>query len=601
MHTPRGFPLVFCAILVGWAMLAGPALGQVPGPATAPATPPRGGPPPATRPDDAADPALRQLLEDAHWVLKDVRSSDEDKVKTCDLLRRVGPKAREAAPWLAAALKDRPPVRAAAVEALRAIGPDAIPELLEACDARNPEGPRLAAVALVRSMPQSKDAVPKLIEQLRSDAGSSRRVLAIDGLAAIGPAGGQRALDALAEALGDRVPTVAAAAVRALPAIDPTLDATALTQCEVLLSGGNVEGQVAAARWLGMLDQQRTPSLRRLAGTSLASAMKDRARPVRLAAAAALTQLRPPAEAVIPTLTDILKNPPKPDGRHVDNRAVADALGVLASMGPDAAAASGELVTLLYSDEQQAVENATAAMIAIGPKAAPALIATLGRRGDDFVARSRAAAVLADLYPCGEPTIAALVEALKDPDEAVRLAAATALGSCAPPPASARPGLAAALRDPTPEVRRAALRAWTILDPTGQAGQAPDVPVLVGVLKGDDNPARADAASVLGAIGPWAAGQALPTLTRMADNHEPCLRRVAALALVKLRPDGRGLEPALIAAVRNADAEERAILAAVVRRSPEHTEATRRLQTIASEDPDPAVRAEAARAAKDLE
>jgi HEAT repeat protein len=364
--------------------------------------------------------------------------------------------------------------------------------------------------------------------------------------------------------------------------------------------------RAGAAHKLGASDVT-DPVERRMVARGLAAAMRDPELAVRAEVSAAVVRLHSPVDVIVGGILEVLRRPTRVDDTRVDERVITDAVAVLFRFGAEAKAAAPELAGLLYWDRPVIVDRATAALMAIGPDAAPPLIVTLAGtdRGDDErLARCRAAAVLADLYPCGEPTIAALTKALQDRDESVRIAAAGALGSCAPRPASVRPALAAALKDPSAHVRREALRAWTALDPGANAagaGPAPDVPALLTVLKGADNPARAEAASALASIGPPAAAQALPSLTRMADNRQAYLRRAAAVALAKLDPEGRGLAPALVAAVKNADPEAGAILVAAVRRSPDRAEAARRMDALSREDSDQAVRDEAARTAKDLQ
>ncbi|MDB5302829.1 MAG: hypothetical protein JWM97_378, partial [Phycisphaerales bacterium] len=110
---------------------------------------------------------------------------------------------------------------------------------------------------------------------------------------------------------------------------------------------------------------------------------------------------------------------------------------------------------------------------------------------------------------------------------------------------------------------------------------------------------RIDVAQTLGAIGPDAKA-ALPALTRMADNRHIDVRSAAVAALAKIDPEGRSLAPALFAAVFNKDRTACGVLAGPMKKSGTPREVFRRLETIATDDPDDGVRETARMVAEQL-
>ncbi|MDB5174104.1 MAG: putative lyase [Phycisphaerales bacterium] len=131
------------------------------------------------------------------------------------------------------------------------------------------------------------------------------------------------------------------------------------------------------------------------------------------------------------------------------------------------------------------------------------------------------------------------------------------------------------------------------------ADAKPAVPALLATLAEESNELRIDVAQTLGAIGPDAKA-ALPALTRMADNRHIDVRSAAVAALAKIDPEGRSLAPALFAAVLNKDRTACGVLAGPMKKTGTPREVFRRLETIATDDPDDGVRETARMVAEQL-
>jgi HEAT repeat protein len=192
--------------------------------------------------------------------------------------------------------------------------------------------------------------------------------------------------------------------------------------------------------------------------------------------------------------------------------------------------------------------HATWTMVAEGVgalKQDPDLTRRLGRRAllpllnaltdPDPALRSNAALVLGQLK---DPrALPGLIQALSDPDLDVRWQAAEALGQIGDPQAAQ--ALVAALRDPAEAVRRSAVHALVKL---------PGIDVrasLTELIRGQESgPVRATALEVLAEMGDRDAVPAL--IDALRDPHEE-VRKLAALALGRLR-DLRAVEPLLLAA-----------------------------------------------------
>jgi HEAT repeat protein len=167
--------------------------------------------------------------------------------------------------------------------------------------------------------------------------------------------------------------------------------------------------------------------------------------------------------------------------------------------------------------------------------------------------RRLAAETLGRIGPAAEPAVATLVEALGDPDTAVREAAAVALGRIGPAAAPALQALVKALADPV--VRRVA--AWSL------AGLGPAaVPVLTAALADPD--VRKSATYALGRVGP-AAEPAVAALTAALADTDTDVRQAAAYVLERIGPAAKPAVPALTAALADPDTAVREAAAVALR------------------------------------
>ncbi|BDU74134.1 serine hydrolase [Mesoterricola silvestris] len=174
--------------------------------------------------------------------------------------------------------------------------------------------------------------------------------------------------------------------------------------------------------------------------------------PGREAAARVLGRLGPAADAAVPALVRALKDPEA----RVRERA-AQALGAL---GPGAAPAAPALAEVLADPDVFVQGQAAAALGCLGPGAVPVLARALEAK--EAAARKGAATALGRLGSAAAPAAPGLVKALGAAEGAERQGAAFALGAAG----AGAPALREALADPDEDVRWAA--AWA-LDRMGAA------------------------------------------------------------------------------------------------------------------------------------
>ena len=181
-----------------------------------------------------------------------------------------------------------------------------------------------------------------------------------------------------------------------------------------------------------------------------------------------------------------------------------------------------------------------------GPAAAPAGIghdprplvqALLDPSEARRVAAARALATLAEAGAVAAP---ALVRALDDPSHAVRVAAAWALGDIGTGGTSAVPRLRALLEDPDPLLRAGAAHAL------GEIGDAakPAVRQLIARFADGDEHVRWSAADAVGKLKPGTGD--LPPLLRLLTDAPGPGRGLAAEALGRIGPEARAAVPELI-------------------------------------------------------
>jgi HEAT repeat protein/lysophospholipase L1-like esterase len=183
----------------------------------------------------------------------------------------------------------------------------------------------------------------------------------------------------------------------------------------------------------------------------------------------------------------------------------------------------------------------------------PVVPALAARLGDPVEAvRTAAARALGAAGEASRPASPALFAALGDTSEAVRFEAAVALEKVRPYPELARPALVQALASPHRYVREFA--AWTLGNMGEEAGEA--VPALVEALSRPEAFTDAGAAAALGRIGAPAAA-AVPALVSCLSSPDPEVRWRAARSLGEIGPAAHEAKPALRHALGDGDEKVR--------------------------------------------
>jgi HEAT repeat protein len=176
----------------------------------------------------------------------------------------------------------------------------------------------------------------------------------------------------------------------------------------------------------------------------------------------------------------------------------------------------------------------------IGGKSASDWVAVL--RSDDLKARSDAFVALTLFDPAARGAVPALIDALDDARQDVRIKAADALRSIGPDAVAAAPALARKLRIRGPEIG-IALSARDALVTIGPAA----LPALIQCLEGDNKDARGWAMFILAGFGP-AAKDAVPALAKLVNLHDEDQARIAIGTLGRIGPGASAAIPALSAA-----------------------------------------------------
>lgn len=141
---------------------------------------------------------------------------------------------------------------------------------------------------------------------------------------------------------------------------------------------------------------------------------------------------------------------------------------------------------------------------------------------------------IAALRKCGSPAVVTLTGNLQNPDEVVRLNAASALGSMGNVAKAAIPDLIVTLKDSNSIVRSSAASALGGIGIEAKAA----IPALSTALQDEDKSVRFIAASTLGNMG-IEAKAAIPRLTEALQDNDSSVRSTAAYALSRI---GAGLQ-----------------------------------------------------------
>lgn len=202
-------------------------------------------------------------------------------------------------------------------------------------------------------------------------------------------------------------------------------------------------------------------------------------------------------------------------------------------------------------------EQAAFLLARLGPKAAPATTALIGRLSDDDPEVARASQTA--LRRIGPSTVPHLIAALRHASPAARRRAAELLGSQADFEAAlpaAIPSLIRALGDPDAGVRA---QAAASLGAIGR-NSPPAVQALAGALTDCAASARLAAVRALGELGP-AARSASTAVLAVSRQSDPALRVAAARAWWRIQRRAEEVVPVLVSALRDSQAHWQAALA----------------------------------------
>ncbi len=506
-------------------------------------------------PDGDYEPLPRASLKSENlpqWVGQLQNQEPKRRREAVVALGSFGPDGKEAIPALGKVLcLDRKPyLRAAAAQALAALGPAAAPVLVDGVRSWNPATRLYAFRALAALWAEEArhpsdhqaaggdarelaDLRARLVE-LAAGALKDRTLCyyALDFLHAAGP-DAQAALKAVAERLreatGDEhfqdgaCAVLAAMGPAAVPAIldlfDSPCPGTRIRAAGLFTQGG-YEAQAGEV----------VPALVRML-----RAGKDA--PTREMAARALGAFGGLAAPAVPALADVLRDHASADG------VLAAALDALGNIGPGARPAIPE-VAGYFRDSRRATaeadtplaDKAGAALAAMGPEGMAVLLADLAAR--ETATRLRAIQVLTlHSAAANAAAVGALAQALRDKEVVIRRAAAEALERIGVRAEEAVPALAEALRDPDAEVGVWVVATLAKLGPRA----APCLPVVLDGVRRKQLPVSDNLIDYLASLGA-AAAPAVPWLIKdweTDDQAGPALRAIGPASV-----------PALVAVVR---------------------------------------------------
>ena len=363
---------------------------------------------------------------------------------------------------------------------LRLAGSAAAPILTELLKGDDHDIQRIAASNLACIGPETKAAIPLLIELFKvqnTDAPNDARGAAAEALGKIGPA--------------------------AIPALMP------------LLKKESAARGAAASALGGMGAEAKT------AVPALTELLKDEDDQVRRAAASALGWIGTGAKTAIPALTELVKD------RNGQVR--YDAITALGKTGSQAIPAlTGFLKNEAYGDRDTAIR----ALGDTGPAAVPVLTGLLKEK--DAQARWLAGQSLDKIGPEAQAAIPALTDVINDKDEKphIRFVLVTVLRRFGAEAKVVLPALTDVLKSDNSWVRAHAAEVLGKIGPPAQAA----TPALTDLLKDKEGEVRAAAASALGQIGPGAKA-AIPVLRESLWDKEAPVRKAADEALDKIIED----------------------------------------------------------------
>jgi HEAT repeat protein len=457
---------------------------------------------------------------------------DKDAGVRCDAAEKTGKygeRAKEAVPDLIALLSDNKvrefrgainelPVQNYACEALQKIGPAAVPSLLKEMKNPRAEVRELAAKALGKIKPATKETNAAIMEAINDGSEKVRR----------------QAIDSMAN-------------------LDPPLETITPVLQRVFRTDPDDWVRYTALQTYDTLHRERND-----AQVILIEALKDKKPDIRSLAAQLLGNYGGKAKSAVPNLTEALDDN-SCRYQAVSNDCcdlrpvccdVADALG---KIGPEAAAALPELNRILSEDIRGEVRASVAmTMLKIDPqnkRSIPCLIAALKNDLKGTGGPKAAAEAIRELGPQATKAIPALKRMLKHKDCYLRMSAARTLAAVAGK--DAVPTLLVRMkREKELGVNKCARDNWestnyhdhlsvrgAIIEALGEIGPAAEsaVPELVAAVADpkEDYFSREAAVEALGKIDALAKS-AVPALRRLLGDSSELVREAADEALKKI-------------------------------------------------------------------
>jgi HEAT repeat protein len=409
-----------------------------------------------------------------------------------------------------------PATRAGALNALAEVGKPAVPALVQSL--KDEKATYWVCLILGEIGPDAAEAVPALVEVLKADQRPEVRREAVLALAAIGPAAAG-AVPPLVEALADKDTAIGASAAYALGCVGPQAKEALPALAKSL---ENADPFLKTASGWALAKIEPTEAHRATAVALLLSALKSDQPRLRRAAVLGLASLKPPAELVLPQLTEVVK--------VVGKDAAGDTLEVLVVIGEPAVPVLAEAL------KREEIRFLVVRDLArLGPKAQPATASLAELVNSDPLSAVRREALMA-LGAIGRGAAAAVpaaIEALDSKQETVAYAACYALGKIGKPAAAAVPVLLKKLGDSNELLAVAAAWALAGIQPDSAETARATVPVLVKGLTESEPKVRVEAAVALGHFG-HLAQEAVPALTKLLDDKDESVQTAASEAIKRI-------------------------------------------------------------------
>jgi HEAT repeat protein len=390
---------------------------------------------------DAEDRIVKELVP----VLIENVSDKNDDVRrdAIFVLSVLGRSARAALPTLIECLELADESSGWIRDALRGIGPESVPPLLDLAKNPDPRVRKRAVEALGEFHGSSSAPIPILIEALSDKDEEVRREAAVS-LGQFGPKA-KKALPALTRALKDANKAVAVDAARALVLIgaDPKEPIALLALCLHDTHDFNWVLGLMALRELGPKARGAVPDL--------LTFVKSGDKMYRPVAFGILDSVGPVPKSQLPRLLNLLME------KDTD---YPEILSLLGHMGSEAKEAVPALIGFLraHASDANRCRFTLRALGQIGPGAAAAA-PVIREQLQDERCTIHATEALGGIGPAARSAVADLAVLLRDYDPACRKAAAIALGRIGRDAEAALPLLRSALRDDDKEVRPAAAKA----------------------------------------------------------------------------------------------------------------------------------------------